>query len=143
MRLRFWRSMRDTSLIWFMDAVHLLWAVTILIDPRAGAITRLGGLVQLLGSVHATAAALLIGVCLATIGLCRLSWHPLWRVAVLIPQQTILYISTGDAVRMIVAGHYADGAVRPRLFILADQGGLILIAMLYTINLLMIGRRWT
>ena len=54
----------------------------------------------------------------------------------MLPQQALLVIAASGAAGAVLQGSYPDGAVRPWIFILADQVGLILLAPAYTLAVL-------
>jgi hypothetical protein len=54
----------------------------------------------------------------------------------LFPQQIILFISAGAAIRAMVLSQFADGVVRPRAFLIADQSPAVIAASLHFIALL-------
>jgi hypothetical protein len=54
------------------------------------------------------------------------------RIVCLAPQLTVSLIYGWGAISAIIAGHYADGVVRPSSFILADQLGLIILMTLHS-----------
>jgi hypothetical protein len=59
--------------------------------------------------------------------------QPSWQtLAALLPQQAILTVSAYAAAAAVVTAHYADGVIRPRPFILADQAPVILTFALHT-----------
>jgi hypothetical protein len=66
-------------------------------------------------------AAMLASCLLAIVG----QWGRLvqgWRrLLLLLPQETLLLITALGAALALMLGHYADGVIRPRPFILADQ----------------------
>jgi hypothetical protein len=51
----------------------------------------------------------------------------------ILPQQFLLLVSMGGAIEAVVKGVYADGTVRPSVFIFVDQFPAILIACFHTL----------
>jgi len=74
---------------------------------------------------------LLCGV-LALVGLTHKFRYGFWGLTLALPQQFILMESLIGAVIAISTSSFADGVIRPRLFIAADQVPAILAAILHT-----------
>ena len=55
------------------------------------------------------------------------------KLGCLLIQQCLLTYAAAAAIECVLEGHYADGTVRPRLFILADQISLIIPAVMHSI----------
>lgn len=118
-------------------AMHYVWAIILLTDPRVIHVTaltpaanfnpRLVGLL-LLFIAH-------FGVWALTQP--RLSWKTLFA---LLPQQMVLLMSSIAAVFFAVAGHYGDGVARPHGFIMADQALIVLMTMMHTVVLVAVHR---
>lgn len=62
------------------------------------------------------------------------------NVLMLMPQQLLLYMSAGGAAEAILTGHFADGVIRSRAFLLADQCPMVLIAIFHTWAMMLILR---
>lgn len=56
----------------------------------------------------------------------------------LVPQQFMLYLAAGGSVQAFIEGHFADGVMRSRAFILSDQGPGILLAFFHTWAMMLI-----
>jgi len=120
--------------IMYVTALHLCWAVLILMSPVTEVTTPLQALVTLFGEGRALSAMFLVGAAFATVG----AYYPntLIGVMCMLPQQALLVIAASGAAGAVLQGSYPDGAVRPWIFILADQVGLILLAPAYTLAVL-------
>jgi len=116
-------------IIWYAVLLHTLWACLLLASQRPYGATALhvySPLPRLL-----MAGALLTASVLAAWAITR--DQPSWQtLAALLPQQAILTVSAYAAVAAVVTAHYADGVIRPRPFILADQAPVILVFALHT-----------
>ena len=55
--------------------------------------------------------------------------HFPWNAVFLIPQQSLLLVSAAGAITAMVLSQFADGVVRPRAFIAADQMHIVLAAL--------------
>jgi hypothetical protein len=116
-------------IVWYAVLLHTLWACLLLASLKPYGATALHVYSPLPRLV--TAAALLIASALAAWAITRR--QPSWQtLAALLPQQAILTASAYAAAAAVVAAHYADGVIRPRPFILADQAPAILIFALHT-----------
>lgn len=56
----------------------------------------------------------------------------------LVPQQFLLYLSAGGAMEAFIEGHFADGIVRSRAFLVSDQGPVMLLAFFHTWAMMLI-----
>ena len=116
-------------MIWYAVLLHTLWAFLLLASRKPYGATPLHVYSPL-------PRVLMAGVLLAASALA--AWaitrhQPSWQtLAALLPQQAILTASAYAAVAAVVAAHYADGVIRPRPFILADQAPAILAFALHT-----------
>lgn len=54
----------------------------------------------------------------------------------LLPQQFFLLLSASSAIQCVINSRFADGAIYPRSFILADQSLLLLLAIFHTISII-------
>lgn len=128
--------MRARFLLVFLYAsiLHATWAVMLLFNTDADGATALSGITRALPGPETTDAM----VMLVSSGLA--AWvilgprpiPPLWTLG-LIPQQMLLTLAAWAALSAIVAGHFADGAERPTIFIAADQFPILLTAALHNI----------
>lgn len=128
-------------MILYASALHWGWAVTTLVADSATGATPIAGIAQLCRDMAKSRwwdidptmllfYVLLFSGVLAVIGGWRVP--SLLGVAMMLPQQFVLTISTLTTMQAVTAGMYADGVVRPWPFILADQLPSLLAAPLYT-----------
>jgi hypothetical protein len=104
--------------VMYAITVHLITGVVLIADPDAAASTGPASVVQLLfdspllaGSAMVVAAVLAVGAHL---------FRPI-RSWAFWPQQLLLIVAAIGALVAVVMGNYADGVVRPALFIATDQ----------------------
>jgi hypothetical protein len=112
-------------MVLFCVALHLCWAAILLVDTSAIGATPVAALRARIGDTY------LVWTLLAAAGLASLAlWlrRP-WIVLLLLPQQILLAISAEGAASAILLAQFADGVIRPRAFIAADQLYVILAAI--------------
>ena len=131
--LIFFRTRPMSIMVLFSVALHLVWAMLIIADTSAMDATAIA-------SVHRwidypwIILALISVASLAIIGLAAGS--P-WFVLLLIPQQILLTMSAVGAIEAIWISQFADGVIRSRAFITADQVYSILTAIGHTAAIVM------
>lgn len=123
-------------IIWFAILTHLLWGILILIHGESVTwITaihytlKLGFSVNWLGITY-----LLIGI-LSIIGLFR-KHLDFYGILFILPQQFLLMHSAFGAIQCMIISQFADGVIRPREFIMADQFPSIFLAVGHTCALI-------
>lgn len=127
-------------------ALHLVQGVLLLFDPTAGNTTSAHLLLKyipyapLAGVVMIIAAAMALYELVSRSGTAR-GWYfhrtPNTRyLALLLPQQAILVMAAGSAIEAMVTSHFADGVIRSRAFIIADQSTYVLLAIFYTMAII-------
>jgi hypothetical protein len=128
-KARFTRVRAHPWMIWYAILLHTLWACLLLASLKPYGATAL--------HVYSPVPRLLMAGVLLTASVLAV-WaitrrQPSWQtLAALLPQQAILTVSAYAAVAAVVVSHYADGVIRPRPFILADQAPAILAFALHT-----------
>lgn len=117
--------------------LHGIWALMLLLSDEPFGATPVHGL--RLGHRFVTAAVLLAASAMAVRGVgkrgTRLGWF------LLLPQQLLLMVTALTAFVAVAVGHYADGVVRPRLFIAADQLPAVIAALCHTFAVVDVHRR--
>lgn len=68
----------------------------------------------------------------ATLALIGLFVRPIWFILLLTPQQLLLTMSATGAIEAIWISQFADGVVRSRAFLAADQSYSIIVAIGHT-----------
>lgn len=135
-------TFRDHSvsiMVSYAVALHLSWAIILLIDGSATNATAVHALhryiaLPLLPPVIAGAALF------AVWGM--ISNSP-WTLVLLLPQQILLMMSAAGAVEAIWLSQFADGVIRARAFIAADQLYSVLAAIGHTLAIIAHARRKT
>lgn len=118
-------------------SLHLAWAFILLIDESAVNATALNALYRYIHppiflAVAVAAAALLALVAVFT--------RPSWTLVLLLPQQVLLMMSAAGAIEAIWTAQFADGVVRTRGFIAADQFYSVLAAIGHTAAIILQAR---
>ena len=119
--------------------LHLAWAVLLLIGG-AQHTTAIDSVLNLVGDYRIAAAVYAFAGLLAMAGLRfeeRLSKRGLgWVIACFAPQQFLLFMAFGTAVRAIGDEKFADGVKRGWTFIASDQSPSIIFAIYHIKELL-------
>lgn len=117
-------------MILYAVTLHLAWATILQFDPSAMDATALHALSR--WGLSPTSLSILIAAC-AIAALAALSTRkPTWMLFLLLPQQILLMMSASGAIEAIWVSQFADGVVRPRGFIAADQLYSVLAAVGHT-----------
>jgi hypothetical protein len=121
-------------IILYAIVVHVITGIVLILNPDAGASTGPSSVVQLLfdssllaGVAMLIAAALAAGACL----------HRPWRSWAYWPQQLLLVVAAVGALVAVVMGNYADGVVRPTLFIATDQLPVMLLPIFHAVAIVL------
>lgn len=124
------RNHSVSIMVLYAIALHLSWSIILLSDYAATNATALNALFRyiqpeglLSGVIAAAAVAALIAL---------LAQRP-WVVVLLLPQQVLLMMSAAGAIEAIWLSQFADGVVRSRAFIAADQLYSVLAAVGHTV----------
>lgn len=113
--------------------VHLITGVVLIVNPDAGASTGPSSVVQLLfGSSMLAGLAMIIA---ATLAIAAHLHRPL-RSWAFWPQQMLLVVAAVGALVAVVMGNYADGTVRPTLFIATDQLPVMLLPFFHALAII-------
>ena len=129
-------------IIWYSIGIHLLWGSMLLVDPAAKGVTAIHGLFRLVGTAPRAAAVYLVVGCLAGWGLWRAREGRARGLIAIVPQQAVLLISAFSAGEAVWNSQYADGVVRSRAFIGADQLPVVFLAAAHTIAMVHIFAPW-
>jgi len=117
-------------IIMYAIVVHVITGVVLIINPDAGASTGPSSVVQLFFD-----SSLLAGiVMLIAAGLAMAAHlHRPLRSWAYWPQQLLLVVAAVGALVAVVMGNYADGTVRPTLFIATDQLPVMLLPFFHAL----------
>ncbi len=130
-------SRRISIMIVFAISLHFTWSALLLADPSTIHVTAIDALYRYIDNVHALAAIVAGAAALASWGLfARMPWV----VLLLIPQQILLMMSASGSIEAIWVSHFADGIVRSRGFLAADQLYAIVAAICHTIAIVIHAR---
>lgn len=125
-------------MVLFSVALHLLWAVLIFHDHSAVNATAVHGVGKFIESPILLAMTFAGVAWCATLGIfTRLPWI----VLLLIPQQIVLLFSAVGVVEAIWLAQFADGVVRSRSFLAADQIYTVLAAVGHTFAMIAHAKR--
>lgn len=114
-------------------SLHIFWAINILIDHSALNANAINALYRYAWSPEWLVGVLLGASVLAVLGI---SCKSVWTIFLLFPQQIILLMSASGAIESAWLGQFADGVLRPHVFILADQFYSINLAIWHTVALI-------
>lgn len=126
--------MRPNQLIiYYAIVVHFVWGGGLLTAASPVRTSTLNDLYAIVPNHHLVGLLLILIAGLATTGLFLKTKPVLFGILLLIPQQFVISLSALTAIAAIADGRFADGVVRPQLFIFLDQLPAIVIAVMYTI----------
>ena len=120
-------------IIMYAIAVHVITGAVLIANPDAGASTGPSSVVQLFfDSSLLAGVAMLIAAGLAIVA----HLHRPWRSWAYWPQQLLLVVAAVGALVAVVMGNYADGVVRPTLFIATDQLPVMLMPFFHALAII-------
>lgn len=125
-------------MVLYCVVLHLWWMLMVSIDSAAINATGVNALFRVFTDRQLLAAALGGVSVLAVAGMFM---RPPWVVWCLMPQQFMLLMSASGAISAIWSSQFADGVVRPRGFIAADQFYIIIAALGHTLAVIAHARR--
>ena len=106
------------------SVMHIAWGLALLFTPLHT--TGIDLILQLCQGSNVAAGLVFIAAgLLATVSTWSVFDRVLTHVALFMPQQFLLFVSMIGALQCITGGHFADGVVRPPVFIFVDQIYLI------------------
>lgn len=115
--------------------LHLIWAVSVLIDKDAKSITSIHILFSMTSSTWVMAVFLTLLSIAAIIGSILPARHRVYRVLLLVPQQCILIMSSLGVSEVMISGVLPDGTSRPHGTLIASLAPIILMTCGYAISL--------
>lgn len=127
------RGRPASLMILFAVALHLWWTLMIALDAAALHATGVASLYRYIH--HRDVLAAVIGAA-AVMALSGLFVRASWMVLLLVPQQVILMMSAAGAIDAMWLAQFADGVIRPRAFIAADQMYSVLAAIGHTMAII-------
>src|SRR3954451_8360464 len=121
-------------IILYAIVVHVITGVVLILNPDAGASTGPSSVVELLfDSSLLAGVAMLVAAGLAT----GANFYRPWRSWAYWPQQLLLVVAAIGALVAVVMGNYADGVVRPTLFIATDQLPVMLMPIFHAVAIVL------
>jgi hypothetical protein len=126
----------DTSPLFVLYAIslHLIWAICAFLSDSAYNGTAFAGVYAVFGDASPY-ACLFVASC-AIVALFNQS--TLSGFMLMMPQQMMLFLSAFSALHGMIDAHFADGVIRSREFIVADQIPAVLGATAHTIAMMRI-----
>lgn len=121
-------------MVLYAVALHMVWAVILVNDASATNATAVHAVSRFIKDPETLAAVIFSAAAFALIGL--FSYRVPLFVMLLLPQQVLLVISAAGAIEAMWLSQFADGVVRPRGFIAADQIYSVLAAAGHTIAII-------
>lgn len=127
------RSYPVSIMVMYAIALHLSWATILFIDESAVNATAVSALHRYINPPSLLAVVIFIAALLALVAMLS---RPSWTLLLLLPQQILLMMSAAGAVEAIWTGQFADGVIRPHVFIAADQLYSVLAAIGHTVAII-------
>lgn len=124
-------------MVYYAVLLHGIWALMLLFSDKPFGSTPLHTL--RFGHRFGTAAILFGTSAMAVRGVRLRGTRPGWLL--LLPQQILLMVSAIGGIVAAFLGHYADGVMRPGLFIAADQLPGVVAAFCHTFAIIDLHRR--
>lgn len=129
--------MRIHWVIWLAMTLHLVQGSLLFFGDGAGNTTSAHLLLKYIPYPPVAGVVMAIAAIMALIELVYFHHMPDTRsIVLLLPQQVILVMAAGSAIEAMVNSHFADGVVRSRSFIIADQSVFVLLAIYYTLAII-------
>lgn len=113
--------------IWFAVVLHLIRGISLIYDESAGNVTSLSILLSYIPYAPLAGLVLILTALVAIVQVTYLTHYSI----LLLPQQVVVLLGAGSAIQAIMVGHFSDGVIRSRAFIIADQSIYILLAIFY------------
>jgi hypothetical protein len=128
-------------IIWYAILLHYMWSILLLVEPSTANITAINKINVVFGGNTVVTALFIFSI--ATLALYGLLKHEHYHylnnyktIFFIIPQQCLMMFTALGAVCAVYYSTFADGIVRPRCFIAADQFPSILSCLLHTIAII-------
>lgn len=125
-------------MVLFSVALHLTWAVLIMHDNSAMNATAVHGVGRFITSPELLAWTFASAAWFAVLGM--FTKVP-WIILLLIPQQILLMFSAAGVIESVWIAQFADGVVRSRSFLAADQSYSVLAAIGHSLAMIAHAKR--
>ena len=132
------RKLRNFPIILMATIHQYVGAVALMLDAASSKATNLHILHQIVPRYSLIEFLLFLVPTIALLGF--FARRKVTTLICLVPQQLLLFLSAGSAVRAIALGSYPSGVFRSPAYIAADESLTILIAIFHTWAMLLILR---
>lgn len=129
-----------STMVLLAITVHLVWATILLLDESAVNATAVNALYRYIAPPALLALAIAAAALFALTAMLARSQ---WTLLLLLPQQVLLMMSAAGAIEATWAAQFADGVIRSRAFIAADQLYSVLAAVWHTVAIVAYTMRTT
>ena len=120
-------------IIWYAIFLHLMQGGLLVASDTAGFVTSTAHVRIWLHLSPDSLGVLYLGVAItALLSMAVFRSFSLQRIVALLPQQVLITLAAAGALVAIVDSQFADGVVRSRYFIGADQAPIIIAAVLHS-----------
>lgn len=126
------RSVNISWIIWYAILLQSCWGAMLIFSPIITDITAIHSTMLLFKHRGLLAVVYLIAALGSAVSLTTDRFSPFKHFLMLLPQQFLLLISALGAANAMYLSQFADGVIRPRQFLIADQLPSVLIALLHT-----------
>lgn len=124
-------------IIWYAIILHLIQGSLMVISPTAGFVTSTAHVRMWLHLSAGQLGILYLGIAvMSVVALVVFHRLSLERILSLLPQQILITLAAAGAAVAIWDSQFADGVVRSRYFIGADQSPIIIAAVLHSVAVL-------
>ena len=124
-------------IIWYAIILHLTQGSLMVMSPSAGFVTSTSHVRTWLHLSAEELGILYLGIAvMALVALVVFHRLSLGRILSLLPQQVLITLAAAGATVAIVDSQFADGVIRSRYFIGADQSPIIIAAVLHSVAVL-------
>jgi 4-amino-4-deoxy-L-arabinose transferase-like glycosyltransferase len=125
-------------MIVYAIGLHLMWALLLNIDGSAANVTSIASTRYLLPKPLTSIAMIVVAFAALYGAIWEANRNRAWKW--MIPQQILLMVGAMGAVEAVWDGQFADGVVRSRSFIAADQWDMVWATILHTLAMASIAR---
>lgn len=119
--------------LWYGVAVHILWGWLLLVSQAPVHTTPLG---LFAGAPRWLVAPLMLAAAASAVAGLMQHAPGLRSLCLLLPQQGLLLLTAWSASGAVLASAYADGVLRSRAFIAADQMPIVLVVVVHSAALI-------
>lgn len=132
------RKHQFSIMVMFAIILHVWWALMIIVDASAVQATALEAVSRYIQPPLFLAFVIIATAVMAVIAVI---YNSAWIIIFLIPQQAISMMGAAGAIEAIWLAQFADGTIRPRIFIATDQMYAVFVAIGHTIAVISLALR--